>query len=877
MSHTVRISIALLVLALGLGTSAALAAPGSSGDVAPIGSQPAERQRTESSPELVARPADRERAASPTDRYDLAGGCYLVGTEGGWLRDEAGTLRVVADRDRATPLHFQATELGRYLLFGPDKLFVARSGDGVGTDEAPSRAAEWWVEERGDGFVLVGGDDAPDPSRGLTSTAGAAAVGEPAAVSFRGADGCATWEEIEVNVSGPVFAGTSPLQEVRGYLDDHIHHMTQDFLGGSIHCGQPWHPYGVKYALVDCPDHSATLGKLALPEIVLSGKPEHDHVGWPTFTDWPAYDSLTHEGTYYKWVERAWRGGQRLWVNLLVENTVLCAIYPGDNTTCTDMDSIRLQAEQSRQFENYVDAQWGGPGEGWYRIVKDPAEARAVINDGKLAVVLGTESSDIFGCSIILDSGSCDEAKVRAGLDELHALGVRQMVPTHKFDNAFSGTKGDGGFNGIATNLGNFVQTGDFLDMQPCEDGAPSDNAQLSPAEIPEENLARFVGGLTGLLGSITLPARLPLYSDTEHQCNQRGLTEMGRFMIDEMVARNIIYDVDHMSAKGRDQALSVFEDIEYAGVISSHSWSDPSALPRIYALGGMVNPYAGASETFVDQWRGLLEDMDGRFYWGLGFGADTNGLGAQGGPRGADVDNPVEYPFEGMGGTTIDHQHSGERVYDINVDGVAHYGLYPDWIEDLQMIAGESIDADLVRGPEAYLQMWERAEGVANDACREPALRRQVSEFAALRAGTESAAVLQDFGQPHQRRDDTYRYCALDGDRAETVTVHFDGTQVAAVTDSTQPDGGTDGGGGDDGVGGTGTDGAGGTGGDADPVGAAPAGPAAGGDGQVDLDAGGLPEAGGPALTQVLASLLAVLVGAAMVASTLRLRRSGG
>ena len=46
---------------------------------------------------------------------------------------------------------------------------------------------------------------------------------------------------------------------------------------------------------------------------------------------------------------------------------------------------------------------------------------------------------------------------------------------------------------------------------------------------------------------------------------------------------------------------------------------------------------------------------------------------------------NPVTYPFTGLGGVTVSQQHSGQRVYDINKDGVAHYGLYPDWLQDLR------------------------------------------------------------------------------------------------------------------------------------------------------------------------------------------------
>ena len=51
----------------------------------------------------------------------------------------------------------------------------------------------------------------------------------------------------------------------------------------------------------------------------------------------------------------------------------------------------------------------------------------------------------------------------------------------------------------------------------------------------------------------------------------------------------------------------------------------------------------------------------------------------------------------------------------------MAHYGLYIDWIQDLKMLAGNDILKDLSRGPEAYLQMWERAYGVKANACTTP------------------------------------------------------------------------------------------------------------------------------------------------------------
>jgi hypothetical protein len=109
----------------------------------------------------------------------------------------------------------------------------------------------------------------------------------------------------------------------------------------------------------------------------------------------------------------------------------------------------------------------------------------------------------------------------------------------------------------------------------------------------------------------------------------------------------------------------------------------------------------------------------------------------------------------------TVNKQVSGQRTYDINTDGVAHYGLYPDWWQDLQNLAGPDITKDMQRGAEAYLEMWERTVGVTNDACRQPSVAKNVSLFHGLNHGMSVKDVLLKAGQPHERLDDTFTYCA--------------------------------------------------------------------------------------------------------------------
>lgn len=739
-----------------------------------------ERERALPDPQLVPVPAYPARTTVPADQYAMAGGCYTLQAPDGRYVARAGTALALAAAP--TGFYFKATRLGGYLLHTPAGEVTLNGNGTVGIAPQPSKKADWTVTPAPGGFRFRIAD-----AQQLTALPGGTLGRSAAGTAFRlrTATGCPAYPEADVNVTGDPFGGATSYQEVRGFVDAHTHGMAFEFLGGKVHCGRPWHEYGAPYALVDCPDHTLTGGKGALLEAVLSGEASHDPVGWPTFKDWPAPESLTHEGTYYRWLERAWRGGQRLFVNLLVENNKLCQLYPMKKNSCDDMTSIRLQAKDMYVMQDYIDAQFGGPGEGFYRIVKDPFEARRVINAGKMAVVMGIETSIPFGCTykrvLGRDLPACTTKKIDASLDEMRALGVRQMELVNKFDNALAGVAGDLGAVGVLVNAANFLETGSFWAMEHCEpaDGESADNEQIVLPDITAGQQDALFGALAQVLG--LLPA-LPLYPQPAH-CNKRGLTELGVHTIEGLAERQMIFDPDHLSVKARAASMDVIEDLEYPGVISSHSWSTPDTYPRIYASGGFITPYAGDSTGFVDKWRRHLGWADERYYFGFGFGADINGLGAQGNPRGAKVANPVRYPFTGLGGVRIDRQRAGERVWDINVDGVAQYGLYPDWVEDLRQVAeagrsgdGERIVDDMARGSEAYLQMWERANGIAPDSCRNPELRKRVAAVPSLvRPGMTTRQVMAAVGQPYQRLGTAYTFCARSAARARVeVTVMF-------------------------------------------------------------------------------------------------------
>lgn len=741
-------------------------------------------QRNRVKPALRPTRVDPDQPSVPTDRYNLFNACYALKSTatGRWLTRSGFTA---ATKEAAAGWYAKPTALGSYLLLGENERFLGANGSRVVAVSKPGPTANWTVTEPRNGtFRLRAQNGRYLAASGTNATLLGTADPATDLVPVR-RGGCASFPEIAVNVTGAPAGGATSFQETRGYLDGHTHGMAFEFLGGEVHCGRPWSPWGVTRALVDCPDHTLTGGYGAAMEAFLSGNLSHDPVGWPTFKDWPASESLTHEGTYYKWMERAWRGGQRLLVNLLVENNQLCQLYPLKRNSCDDMASIRLQAKDMRDFQNYIDAQHGGPGQGWYRIVTTPEQARQVINAGKMAVVMGIETSVLFGCHLRFGQPSCTEASITKQLDEVQRLGVVQMELVNKFDNALAGVAGDSGATGYLVNAANTLETGSPWRMTTCRSTEPGvhDKEQGNALPIPAQD-ALFGALLSVLPSKLTaaIPA-LPLYPAPQH-CNTLGMSDLGSFTIREMVKRKMIFDPDHMSVKARQQSLDLVESLDYSGIISSHSWSTPDAYPRILRAGGVITPYAGDSDGFVGKWKQTLKWANPATYWGIGFGADINGLGAQGNPRKDAAENPVRYPFTGFGGVRVDKQISGTRVYDLNKDGVAHYGLYPDWIEDLRLQAGQAIVDDLERGPEAYLQMWERARGIAPNACTTPNAARSVAQLRrAIPAGTHWTTVLERAGQPDRRLGAEFRYCARD---KRSVVVEFSGSgRVTGVRNS--------------------------------------------------------------------------------------------
>lgn len=501
---------------------------------------------------------------------------------------------------------------------------------------------------------------------------------------------------------------------IHGFADTHTHIAASQAFGGSFRCGEPFAPGGLAEAMADCPTHSGA-GHFALLESVLGGTDLPGGTqGFPTFTDWPSHDSQLHEQAYFTGIERAWQSGLRVMNNYLVGNRVLCealaAIGVPPRSSCDEMDQLRRQVDYLNRMEAHIDAVSGGPGQGWFRIARSPEDVRRIADQGKLAVTLGVETSEPFGCRQVDDVPQCSREDIDRGLDEFASWGVSTVFPVHKFDNALGGTRMDEDLAGLAVNVGNKLGTQQFWETEPCA-GPAADHAQ----PIADNGAADAIGAASS---GTPAGAAVPVYP-ADPICNVRGLTELGEYAVNGMMDRGMLINIDHMSVKTAGRVLDLAAERGYPGFVVDHSWSDPVMLRRMHELGGFVGAFAypadatpNFEEGFLDQWRANSATVGGTFD-GYGIGSDVNGLAPLAEPRPSAASDPLVYPFTAPSGVVMDRWQFGERIYDLNVDGVAQYGLYADWIADVLHRAGPDraeLERQLMHGAESWTATWEAA-----------------------------------------------------------------------------------------------------------------------------------------------------------------------
>jgi len=699
----------------------------------------------------------------PRTIYDLANGCFVLKpAEGAAFAVSAGEgYAATGSAEEAVHFYMQATDLGSYMFYGADRSLMSVASDAVVSGDAPGLDADWSLEDPG-----TGKDKGVFSIRSLANGK-ALALGEggafvladaPARFAFLPADGCTEFPEMPTGIAGKAFkqAAGAP---VIGFAEVHAHMaMGSEMSDGSgnvgpsaggVMYGHAVNRYGVGKALENCEGPHGPDGELSPEWLVLDGgdfeHAQHDTVGWPTFIDWPQRDSQLHQQMYWRWVERAWKAGLRVMTVHGTNIEALCDIAKNtgndkdadlQDTDCTDMGVGVKQVQYLYDMEEYIDAQEDGPGKGWFRIVRDPAEARAVIADGKLAVIPGLEFSNVFGCKVeFLPDGSeqsyCTKEQIDSEIERVWNLGVRQIFAYHDVDSALGGT---GIFSSVLNYVG-FLGTHGFWKTYPCPNGGVGDTYFYDAGAVMESApLFSQDDPITQAIlenGQGTLPVYGP-----GRQCNARGTTELGFYALAQMMKRGFVLDIDHAELTIKQDMLDLGKALtpDYP-MISAHGGHGGISLAQarqILEQGGLIYPSSRNGQGFKSFLERLKEIWPAGRTLAMGYGADANGLANLANVRSAGF-TPVQYPFTLFQGEGWGPQFAAAGIEPLRVElltipdsgkywnadevGMAHYGMIADIVEQTRIEGGEEATTALYNSAEAYLRMWEQTAAASASA----------------------------------------------------------------------------------------------------------------------------------------------------------------
>jgi len=719
---------------------------------------------------------DPSLPAAPTATvFSVANSCFsLEDTSTGRFleRSATGYAFAAGQAATATPFFLKPAALATYLLFDAAEGYLAADDSGalvrkseltsdvISLDDSFVSEAEWELQEssrqrgafqlrhrRSSRFL---GDSS------LVATPTAAAV-----IALHAQAGCAPFPEESTDSEGEVVPRQLDDGSVFGFVDAHSHLLANfAFGGGGIFHGAPFHRLGVQHALPSCEpfhaadgradlfgyafDKGANASLAVLLEGVMTGRtPEFNHAtaGYPEFTDWPsAPTKSTHQVQYYKWLERAYLGGLRLVVQHAVSNQIICNFLGGGGIqrvrySCDDMVAVDRQVTEVYAMQDYIDAQSGGPGKGWFRIVTSPAAARSVIRAGKLAVVLGIETSNLFDCFLTpsAEHPACTPEDVTNRLNAYYDRGVRAIFPVHKYDNGFSAGDGQKSF----IEIGNLLQTSHFSNFSAeCDEEVPSvfDRGPMTFPGLNEprddyfapapNDFSTFYLTPEATLRPLLRRLLIPPVPGVQNHCQRAGLTELGELLIGQLMRKGMIIEIDHLPRKSYRRAFEMLTANDYPAA-GTHGLDN---FGKLYQLGGIST--SDFSRCRDPEQRATVDDgfqtrlqriIDNGGFPGLGFGFDLNGFAGAPGPRmgprsvcgTTPQTDPVTYPFKSYAGDVTFHAPKvGNRALDFNTEGLVHIGLLPELIEDVRRDGVSDKDLEpLFKSAEAYIRMWEKAE----------------------------------------------------------------------------------------------------------------------------------------------------------------------
>jgi microsomal dipeptidase-like Zn-dependent dipeptidase len=385
-----------------------------------------------------------------------------------------------------------------------------------------------------------------------------------------------------------------------GFADTHTHPMNYLGFGGGFIYGSMFGP--LDRVMADCtPVHGgfATAGSAVVEGMA------HSTTGHPLYIGFPRYNSKIHQQMHIDWIRRAYDGGLRMismlavnnWftstrfmkkvvdvglptnnlnASFSISNLIRDGFIPKDDQSSADLQILAFRAEIESNPQKY----------NWLEIARSPEDARRIVAENKLAIILGVEL-DMLGNFLPPNapwgrgdvpnkvnylSTDLTEARrqISRELDRLWALGVRQITPFH-YCETWGGTPL---FQRMFNNV-NREMTGALYQV---ENGTPYGIVYNLDKDNGTDGLDRFF--TSGEFGN---SHRDPSWDQNPNgQINALGLSPYGKILLDEMMKRGFLIDTDHTSLKSFNEMVEKAESVHSPSengypVISSHT--DPQEI----------------------------------------------------------------------------------------------------------------------------------------------------------------------------------------------------------------------------------------------------------------------------------------------------------
>ncbi|HWB62239.1 MAG TPA: membrane dipeptidase [Chitinophagales bacterium] len=498
------------------------------------------------------------------------------------------------------------------------------------------------------------------------------------------------------------------LVPLTGYVDMHAHPRGDLAYGDQLFYGAP---YGdISVALGSCKeDHSKNLLRAVLAEQTeqqYNKNWKDSKQGYPNFTTWPAWCSILHQQMWVDWIKRAHElGGLNIMVALAVGNHCI-ASAAGGNAPYDDEDVLLSCIQGIKDLVAHSD---------FMEIALTPADVRRIVTSGKLAIILGSEMDNIGNFYSPADHYKASfnptptNEEIQAELDKLWNLGVRYIFPVHLMNNFFGGTSLIMG----TLNVANKFSTGAEYIPEKVSTKETGIAFRLEHPATGLNAMAKMFMPL--LLPKNVNPARIKNYTfwDTipgYGMRNSEGITERGRFAIKYMMHKGFLIDIDHMSEKMADEVLKMALQNNYP-VNSGHNGPRTAngtefqrtlqQYAQLKQLGGMVGlDHANNATEMVELFHKVAQIMG---YAHIAVGTDVGGFSPQ--PR---RDTTIHLVYS----ASFPACKTGNRTWDINVDGVAHYGLWADYIHSWPLAGLTSREMKtFMSSAEDFTEMWEKCE----------------------------------------------------------------------------------------------------------------------------------------------------------------------